>query len=318
MSRRHEHPMPRVSVLLPVHNAGKFLRPALESILGQTYRDFELLLLDDGSTDGSGELAQQLAERDARLVVTRREQRGLVASLNELIAMARGDLLARMDADDIASNSRLARQVEFMDRHPGVVCVGGAQLLIDEAGRPIAPIRPLLTDAQIQDHALRGHGSVCHPTAMIRSGAMKSVGGYRGEYYPAEDLDLWLRLGEIGALANLEDVVLLYRIHTQSISGQDSGGRQREAGARACADAWRRRGLGGLSYEAEAPWRPTAEPESRMKFALQWGWMAYNSGFTASAIAFGSQAIRIFPGRAGGWRLLFSALFKPRPGDVRA
>src|SRR4051812_4518709 len=99
---------PAVSVLLPVYNGGRHFRAALESILAQSFVDFECLVLDDGSTDGSGDMARQLAAADSRVRVIQRENRGLVATLNELVGLARGALLARMDADDVALPERFA------------------------------------------------------------------------------------------------------------------------------------------------------------------------------------------------------------------
>lgn len=301
---------PAVSILLPVFNGGVFLSAAIESLLAQTFVDFECLVLDDGSQDGSGDVAVGLASRDSRIRVIARENRGLVATLNELLGEARGALVARMDADDIALPERLGRQVEFMAAHPEVVCVGGGQILIDERGRPIAPIEPPVEDRDIQESALRGHGSICHPTAMMRTAVLRSLGGYRPEFYPAEDVDLWLRLGEQGLLANLPEPVIFYRIHPASISGAAAGGRQREAGRRACADAWQRRGRTDVVYEAGSAWRPGSDIDSRYRFILKYGWRAYISGYLETSRVYGLKAIRLRPLRKEGWSLLGKALVK--------
>jgi hypothetical protein len=307
---------PTVSVLIPVYNGGSFFADALQSILEQSFADFECIVVDDGSTDGSGALAEAIAARDGRFRVVRRENRGLVATLNELVSLARGELLARMDADDIALCDRLALQVAFMNEHPEVVCVGGGQILMDETGRLISSIAPPTGDDDIQQLTLRGHGSICHPTAMIRKGALLEVGGYRSQYYPAEDLDLWLRLGERGKLANLAVPVLHYRIHSGSISGQAAQGRQRAAGRHACQDAWERRGVTDVTFEASGSWRPTEERESRLLFALQYGWMAHSSGFRDTAVAYGLKAFAINPLRTSTWRLLVAAVFKRPRGST--
>jgi glycosyltransferase involved in cell wall biosynthesis len=304
---------PAVSVLIPVYNGGGYFAAALDSILAQTFTDFECIVLDDGSTDGSGELAQRRALADPRLRVVRRENRGLVATLNELLALARGELIARMDADDIALPDRLERQVRFMAAHPEVACLGGAYILMDEGGRPITLVRPLLDDAAIQDSSLRGHCNISHPTAMMRAELARALGGYRPEYYPAEDLDLWLRMGEHGALANLPEPMIFYRIHAGSISAASAQGRQRDAGRRGCEDAWRRRGRGDLSYEAGSEWRAGTDAESRMRFTLQYGWSAYQEGFRRTAVVYGLRALRLRPLDAKGWMLLGVALLKPRP-----
>jgi hypothetical protein len=198
-----------------------------------------------------------------------------------------------------------------------VVCVGTSQWLIDEAGRTIAPIKPPSDDAGIQQVILQGHGAICHPSAMMRAATVRQLGGYRREFYPAEDLDLWLRLGELGQLANLPEPLLRYRVHSGSISGQAAQGRQREAGRLACVDAWSRRGITDGTYEAGSAWRADETAASRMRFAVQYGWMAYTSGFRRTAIAYALKAIRLLPTKADGWRLLAIALFR-RPGAAVA
>jgi len=306
----HDRP-PAVSVLIPVYNGGAFFRAAIDSVLAQTFRDFECVILDDGSTDESGKIADELARRDPRVRVIHRDNRGLVATLNELVDLARGELVARMDADDLCLPTRLARQVEFLRRHPAVVCVGSGHWLIDEADRTIVDIKPPTDDATIQQRALRGHTTICHPAAMMRTEALRRAGGYRAEFYPTEDLDLWLRLGELGALANLAEPLICYRMHSGSISGAAAQGRQREAARRTCAAAWSRRGLTDAAFDATDAWRPDGSADSRMRFALRYGWMAYSAGFRRTAMVYGCKAIGIRPARPEGWRLLAIALLRP-------
>jgi hypothetical protein len=274
-------------------------------------------VLDDGSTDGSGELADELARKDSRIRVIRRENKGLVTTLNELVAQARGPLVARMDADDVALPDRFALQVAYMAAHPDVVCLGGGHWVIDEADRVITEIHQPEDDATIQALALRGHTTICHPAAMIRTAALRKIGGYRVECYPTEDLDLWLRLGEEGRLANLAEPVIRYRIHSGSISGQAAQGRQREAARRTCESAWARRGLTDVQFEATQSWRAAEDRDSRMKFALQYGWMAYTSGFRRTALTYGVKALKILPFRSDGWRLVATALLKRPAGGAR-
>ena len=304
--------------MLPVYNGGAFLEAALRSILAQTFRDFECLVIDDGSTDGSGEVAERIAHTDARVRVIRRENRGLVATLNEMLAMARGRLVARMDADDVALPDRFERQVEFMAANPAVVCLGGGQVLMDEVGRRIALVAPPVDDKDVQESALRGHGSICHPTAMIRTSVLQALEGYRTTYYPAEDLDLWLRLGEVGQLANLAEPVLYYRIHAGSISGEAANGRQRDAARRACAEAWMRRNRSDIVFEAGDAWRPSDKAESQYRFALDYGWRAYHSGFRGTALAYAWRSVKLMPRQAEGWRMLSLALLRPKPRNRHA
>src|SRR5207237_10277673 len=128
---------PRVSVLLPVWNGEAFLEQAMESILRQTLSSFELIVIDDGSTDRSAAIAEEFASRDPRMRVLRRPHEGLSAALNAGIAAARGEYVARMDADDISAPDRLRKQVAYLDAHPACVAVGAWSDVVDEAGRQI-------------------------------------------------------------------------------------------------------------------------------------------------------------------------------------
>lgn len=304
--------VPLVSVLLPVYNGERYLVSAVQSVLSQTFADFELLVLDDGSMDGTAGVCQQLAARDSRVRVRRRENRGLVATLNELIGMARGSLLARMDADDICHPERFARQVEFLRQHAEVVCVGTEVEMIDEASRLLTRLRLPHTDADIQEAALKGHTPLFHPSVMMRTSVVRKVGGYRHEFYTAEDLDLWLRLGEAGRLANLPDALLRYRLHSQSLSGSNAE-LQREAARRSCAAAWDRRGLTDRVFTAEEGWRPGNDAQSRLKYALRFGWWAFGSGQRWTSMHYAMRAVAAAPWSIEGWRLALCALVKPMP-----
>lgn len=209
---------PLVSVLLPVYNAQPYIVEAVESILAQTLRDFELLIHDDGSTDGSFAVLQRLAARDNRIRLTHAPNRGLVATLNAQLQAARAPLVARMDADDTAHPLRLARQVEEMNHRPTLLVLGGAIQLVDCSGEVVFHPTPVVGNEVVQHEALAGRTPICHPACMMRTSAIRSVGGYRSETWPAEDLDLFLRLGEQGELDNLSDIVLNYRLHAASIS----------------------------------------------------------------------------------------------------
>lgn len=301
---------PRISVLMPVYNGGTFLSQAIDSILAQSFADFEFLILDDGSTDATPAALAYYAGRDKRIRIISRPNRGLVASLNELLALARGEFIARMDADDIALPERFAWQVEFLNRHPEVVCVGGACMMIDGAGRYLTTLFHPLSDEHIQTAGLAGHTPISHPTAMIRRRELEAIGGYDTAYSVAQDLDLWLRLGERGKLANLPVPVLKYRLHDKSLSEQ-AADRQREAQRRACEAAWRRRGIGGC-FEG-AVWRPGVDRESRYGFMLRYGWWAWNSGERSTALHYGWRAVREKAFHPGGWKLLLVALAKRSP-----
>ena len=154
---------PRVSVLMPVFNAARYLAPAVQSVLGQTFRDFEFLIVDDGSTDSSGEMLRGYAARDPRIRLISRPNTGYVVALNEMLGRARGELVARMDADDISLRARFERQVGALTRDPGLVCVGGACEMIDSRGSRLVDLTLPVTDAEIQKSCLEGHTAICHP-----------------------------------------------------------------------------------------------------------------------------------------------------------
>jgi glycosyltransferase involved in cell wall biosynthesis len=294
-----------------VYNAAPYLAATLDSLLAQTLADFECLMVDDGSTDGSGAILQRYAERDPRLRLWCNPNQGVSKSRNQLLAASRGKLIAVMDADDIALPHRFALQAAFLHRHPDHVCVGGAHDLIDHRGRFLTCLRLPETDAEIQALALAGHGSICHPCAMVRRSALEAVGGYDESLPLGHDLDLWLKLGEMGKLANLPDRVLRYRLLTSSMSGRYPTDQRAEARL-ACEAAWRRRGLEGR-FEATQPWRPTGDRASLHQFMLQYGWWAFHSGQGKTAALYGGKAILAQPWRRSGWALLAAALVKSPP-----
>lgn len=300
---------PVVSVLMPVYNAEKYVAEAVESILSQTFGDFEFLIINDGSSDSSLAILKRYSKKDQRLRLLSRPHTGLVVALNEILQLARGKYLARMDSDDVALPERFRLQVAFLESEPDVVCVGGAHELIDDKGRLLTRLEMPESNNEIQQLALAGHVTINHPSAMIRRTSLIEVGGYDEAMLPAEDLDLWLRLGEVGALANLKDTVLKYRMHTKSVSEQNQI-QQRSKAKEACERAWRRRGIEGC-FEATEPWRPGADSLSRHRFMLQYGWWAFNSGQRKTAIVYGTRAISALPFAVGGWKLLACAAIKP-------
>lgn len=212
---------PAITVALSVYNGAQFLAAAIKSVLMQDFGDFEFLLLDDGSSDDSRAIAERYAAQDARLKVITRENRGLVASLNELLGRASAPLIARLDADDICAPERLGRQKAFLDSNPGHALVGSDTRYIDAQGRPLAePVlpRPHQHDAIVAN--FEAGPNLVHPAVMYRRDAVRALGGYRASYLHAEDIDLWLRLSEVSNLANLPEVLLDYRITPDQVSSR--------------------------------------------------------------------------------------------------
>lgn len=210
---------PRVSVVMSVRDGEAFVAAALTSILRQTMTDFECVVIDDGSSDGTPALLERAASQDARLRLVRREGGGgLVAALNHGCSLARAPLIARMDADDVALPDRLARQLERLARQPSLVVLGAAAIFVDAQDRPL-PADPTPMGPRTLAQALeRGDCPLIHPTVVMRRAAFEAVGGYRACIAHAEDYDLWLRLAERGELDNLTEPVLRYRRHPQQVS----------------------------------------------------------------------------------------------------
>jgi glycosyltransferase involved in cell wall biosynthesis len=194
------------------------LEQAVRSILEQTLADFELILVDDGSVDATWDIAARLAAADRRIRLVWQPARGLVAALNRGLELARGDYLARMDADDLAHRGRLAAQAAFLDAHPEVAAVGGAARLIDRRGIPFGELTPPDDEPTIRMTLARCASPLIHPAVMMRRSAIAATGGYDQRYRDAEDYALWLRLSRHHRLANLQQVVVDYRVHAQSVS----------------------------------------------------------------------------------------------------
>lgn len=233
---------PRVSVVLPFRDAEAYLEQAITSIARQTFREFECLLIEDGSSDRSASIARGWEHRDSRFRVIDTGGIRLTASLNLGLAEARGEYAARMDGDDIAMPHRLQRQVRFMDRHRDVIASGTAVLLIDEDGLPMFVRRFARAHEAIDAQLMRGVGGIAHPTAILRLHDAPAPIGYREDYPVAQDRELWLRLAEAGRLANLPDPLLAYRQHPTAVAATRSEEQARFT-RQAIDEASKRRGL---------------------------------------------------------------------------
>lgn len=210
--------LPRVSVVLPVRNGMPFLAESLESILGQSAPDFELIVVDDGSTDGTPECLISYA--DPRIKVLRTEGRGLVAALNLGIKQGRGTFIARMDADDIAAVDRFACQLRRFEENPRVGVVFTGAELIDAHGRRMGWNRePIVSQEHVREGLTvqRVMEPLLHPSVMVRRSVVEAAGGYR-PYECAEDMDLWLRLVDSTAFDKITAPLLKYRILDTSVS----------------------------------------------------------------------------------------------------
>lgn len=218
MSTSASSKRPAVTVLMSVYNGARFLNEAIESIRNQTFADFEFLIIDDGSDDATPEILSRHAADDRRIRVVSQANRGLIASLNRGLEEARGELIARMDADDVSRPHRLEKEVNFLQSHGDIALVGSAIDVIDQDGRHLQII-PRPEDPGEIRHRMRELGcAVAHPTVVFRRSAALGAGGLRRAYRHAEDYDLWLRMIEKHDFVNLPDALLCYRRHEGSVS----------------------------------------------------------------------------------------------------
>jgi len=293
---------PTVTACLSVYNAELYVGEAIRSILAQTFRDFEFIIIDDGSKDGSKQIIEKFARQDARIRFISRENRGIVTSANEQLSLARGKFIARMDADDVSLPHRFERQLQFLSAHPEVVCCGSKVMLTDPQGLPLRQMPDQLTHDEIDAALLTGVvQAVYHSTTMCRKSALDQIGGYQ-EFTNIEDLDLFLRLAEIGQVVNLPEVLGNYRQHMQSI-GHARMDAQRLAARAVTEAAHRRRGL-PLPPEKPVNARTMSHGEQYRK----WAWWALGGGNPRSARKYAIRCLAMAPWAAQNWRLMFCAL----------
>jgi GT2 family glycosyltransferase len=202
---------------MPAHNAGRWLAEAVESVVSQTFSDFELIVVDDGSTDATSQILAGFKRRDPRIKVLRQPRKGLTAALNRGLAAARAPLLARLDADDVAHPSRLERQYETLEAKPAVGLLGSWAQEIDADGRPLRQRRPE-THPEVLARLLTRSNPFVHSSIMARTELLRRLGGYRCAFEAAEDYDLWLRVAEHAKVANLPEALVKYRVHGASVS----------------------------------------------------------------------------------------------------
>jgi glycosyltransferase involved in cell wall biosynthesis len=210
---------PKVSVVMSVYNGEKYLREAIESILNQTFTDFEFIIIDDSSSDSTSAILAEYASQDARLIIIRNDQNiGLTRSLNKGLAVTQGEYIARQDADDVSFPQRLQQQVNFLDNHPEVVLVSSNYEIIDAQGRQIKQVKKSPEPLLIAWYLLFINYLGGHSVVMFRREPVINLGGYAEDYRYAQDYQLWLQLLNIGDMGILPEVLLRWRSHEQNIS----------------------------------------------------------------------------------------------------
>jgi len=209
---------PKLSVLMAVHNGEKFLTPAISSIVKQSFRDFELILIDDGSTDRTPAIIHNFLKKDKRIRFYRQQKKeGLIFSLNRGISLARGYYIARMDADDIALPQRLEVQVDFLDKNPNCAFCGTWCYVINEKGEIVGHIR-FPTDERIIKRIVMLYNPFIHPSLCFRKEVLKQIGGYDESFRLAQDYDLILRLMARYKGVNIPQFLLKYRQSNYCVS----------------------------------------------------------------------------------------------------
>ncbi len=203
--------------------------------------------------------------------------------------------------------NRLQIQKKILDTHPSIICVGSDTELIDEKGRFLTTLIHK-RGSDISRGIQEGHGEISNPASMVRTDILKKVGGHHEGYTYADDLDVWLRLDEVGDLENLPIPLTQYRVHSNSAS-EKFGVIQRESALRACQDAWKRRNIQG-NFTAGSEWRPTGTRTSRLEFTLNYGWLAWNSKKNKTAFIYGFKAIMLDVFSKNAWQLLYCAIIR--------
>ena len=207
--------MPFASVIMSVYNGERYLRAAIESILEQSFSNFEFIIVNDGSTDASAKIIDGFS--DARIKrIENTTNLGLTRSLNKALAVARGEYLVRQDADDISYPGRLVRQIDFLESNPAVGLLGTGYHIINWQGIVLDTLVPPATDRALRER-LMVTNTFCHGTIVMRRSCVEKVGGYRDDFPVTQDYDLWLRMAEHTEIAAIQDVLYGYRFDEDSI-----------------------------------------------------------------------------------------------------
>ena len=236
MIKKSRIEIPEVSVLMSCYNASRWLHDAIESVLAQTFENFEFILVDDGSTDVTWNIIQTYNDRDKRIVAISKKNTGLTDSLNVGIAQAKGKWIARLDADDLCESTRLEEQVNFIHNHPEVVLLGSGFVEIDEQGRVIKKHLYPSRHNKLVQHLMHLRRFFPHSSAFFRREIMQDSGCYNSLFRKTQDWDLWFRLAERGKIACLSNCLVRVRKHPEQISsyGMDTSQLAYAAGASVC------------------------------------------------------------------------------------
>lgn len=290
--------IPLVSVLMPAYNAARFLQEATESILKQTFNDFEFVVIDDGSTDNSLNILDAYAQLDDRIRLVSRENKGISYTRNQLVELARGKYIAWMDADDISLPNRLDVMVRWLESNSSYVAVGCKTVFVDSEGENICNWKsPLDHDGIDGWHIAGTGGAIVFPSSVMLKQAVVAVGGFIEELTGAEDLDLFLKLAEIGKIANIDDVLYKYRQHLKSISHTHSE-KIKQDNYNAIKQACARRGLATPDINA------LSHAVTPAMTRIKWAWWALGDGYIQTARKHAFLGTCLSPANLNGWKAL--------------
>ncbi len=212
--------MPKISVLMPFYNNEKYLDESIQSILNQTYSDFEFIIMDDGSTDNGVKVVNKYSKDKRIRFVRNKKNIGIVANLNKGIGMSKGEYLARMDGDDVSLPERFEKQVRYLDKHKTVGIVGTQGIIINEQSRKTGDFVRPMSDLKIRAKLMDGNAFI-HGSVMIRKSSLLKTSLYNQKFVRAEDYGLWLEYIKITKTANLPDVLYKWRSYGKSREDND-------------------------------------------------------------------------------------------------
>lgn len=211
---------PLVSVVMPAYNAEKYIAEAIESILNQTYKNFEFIIVNDGSTDNTLNIIKKYAKKDKRIkVISNETNMGIAKTRNNYLKIVKGKYIATQDADDISLPIRISEQVKYLESHPKVGVVGAFIEIFEDSTEKVIGIRKYNEKDEDLRRTVFFYSPIAQPTSMIRKEAFDILGHYDAEYPPAEDLDLWFRIGSKYQFANIQKILLKYRYNPNSATG---------------------------------------------------------------------------------------------------
>lgn len=298
--------LPAVSVVMPVYNQQPYVEAAIRSVLEQTFDDFELIIIDDGSTDASLLILQRLAASDGRIRIYTQENHGRAVTRNRGVNLARAELLAMLDPDDIAMPERLALQVEYMQAHPECVALGAQFDSVCMEGITLFTSNLPLDHLTIETYLLEDDGqALSQGVSMFRRSVCLTAGGYNEQYEAGEDTDLFLRMALKGELANLPQVLLQYRQHPKS--SVNTEGLPEYVNYRERIEyAWQQRGK-QLPADFQH-WSQSVTEKNSEQLMLQWGWNALKRKEFTVAKRYVWRLLRLNIFNMQAWRLLFCIL----------